>query len=86
MNGYAIPFQALFVVQLLGTLVFAAGLVLGGLTTVTIVGGVLILLSIIGLAAAALEIETEVEAEAETTTTEHADGSRTRRLFGRGSK
>ncbi|WP_436346105.1 hypothetical protein [Natronorubrum sp. FCH18a] len=57
MNRESITFEALFAGQLLGTLVFVVGLFLGGLTTVTVVGGALIMLCIVGLALTALTAE-----------------------------
>ncbi|SIR98756.1 hypothetical protein [Natronorubrum thiooxidans] len=50
MNSNSLAFEALFVGQLLGTVVLIAGLFLGGLTTLTFVGGAIILCCIAGLA------------------------------------
>ncbi|ELY44730.1 hypothetical protein [Natronorubrum tibetense] len=80
MNRESIPFEALFALQLIGTVVFVIGLSLGGLTTVTLVGGALIMLAIVGLALAA-------SVEATEQPLEDAGGRERSRLpFGLGSK
>ncbi|ELY54282.1 hypothetical protein [Natronolimnohabitans innermongolicus] len=64
MDPHTISFELLLAGQVVGTLVFAVGLFLGGLTPVTVAGGALILLSIVGLALAAFGDEArDVSAE-----------------------
>ncbi len=80
MNRNSIPFEGVFALQLIGTVVFVIGLSLGGLTTVTLVGGALIMLAIVGLALAA-------SVEAEERPLEDAGGRERSRLpFSLGSK
>ena len=63
-----IPFEALFLGQCLGTVVLLVGLSMGGLTTLTAVGGAIIGLSVAGLALEAFASEQELHEVEETAT------------------
>ncbi|ELY48992.1 hypothetical protein [Natronorubrum bangense] len=81
MNRELLTFEALFVGQLIGSIILVVGLFLGGLTTLTAVGGAIILCCIVGLAVMATFDETHDR------TVETPGGSgRLRSLLSRSSK
>ncbi|ELY23205.1 hypothetical protein C500_20486 [Natrialba magadii ATCC 43099] len=54
-----VTYEALFGIQLVGTIVLVVGLFLGGLTMTTIAGGVIIMAAIVGHVFAAVQFEPE---------------------------
>ncbi|ELZ02067.1 hypothetical protein C482_05696 [Natrialba chahannaoensis JCM 10990] len=52
-----VTYEALFGVQLVGTMVLVAGLFMGGLTMTTVAGGLIILAAIVGHVIAAVQFE-----------------------------
>ncbi|WP_137289441.1 hypothetical protein [Natronorubrum halophilum] len=80
MDSESIGFGALFVGQLVGTIVFVVGLFMGGLTIVTYVGIAIIMLAIVGLALSTT-FETREQSVGKTGRREH-----THFPLGRGSK
>ncbi|QFU82408.1 hypothetical protein [Natronorubrum aibiense] len=79
MDSESLAFEGLFVGQLIGTIVLVVGLFQGGLTTLTFVGGAIILCCIVGLAFMATLAE-------HGRTLETPDNDRFRSILSRSSK
>ncbi|ELY92505.1 hypothetical protein C483_07779 [Natrialba hulunbeirensis JCM 10989] len=57
MESQLVTYEALFGVQLVGTMVLVAGLFMGGLTMTTVAGGLIILAAIVGHVVAAVRFD-----------------------------
>ncbi|WP_049890248.1 hypothetical protein [Natronorubrum sulfidifaciens] len=81
MNNESLRFELLFAGQLIGSIILVGGLFLGGLTTLTFIGGAIILCCIVGLAYMAV-----VDEPSDRPVGTPGYRGRLRSMLGRGSK